>query len=116
MSNNIQPKIPVGGHWLSERLSSSLSIYANGGWFDIPNGWTTDSAGIVCLRVGTHGGNAGSIDAGISVSGLPEAETHQAHSAISWSKTTLVGAGAVVNGWAGGSNGAVEYFKFRRMQ
>lgn len=111
---NPEPKIPAAG-WLSNRLGSSLSVYANGGWFDIPNGWTTDSAGIACLRVGTHNGGAGSIDAGISVSGMPDCETHQGRSAITWSKTTLVGAGAVVNGWAGGDSGRVLYFKYRRM-
>ncbi|EBC4913393.1 hypothetical protein NU136_003807 [Salmonella enterica] len=109
--NNPQPKIPIGGHWVSERLASSLSIYASGGWFDIPNGWRTDSAGIVAF----HAGSSHSLDAVLTIDGLTEAESHQGSSTRGWCKSTLVGNGMTVGFAVGGTGGWADWFKFRRM-
>ncbi|EJJ4195542.1 hypothetical protein VQ207_000307 [Salmonella enterica] len=107
-----QPRIPVGGHWVSERLASSLSIYASGGWFDIPNGWTSDSAGTVAL----HAGSSKSLDVVLTVAGLTEAESHQGNSTRGWCKTTLVPAGTALGWGVSGERGWFDWFKFRRFQ
>ncbi|EDT7800728.1 hypothetical protein CCF60_003147 [Salmonella enterica subsp. enterica serovar Berkeley] len=104
----------AAGKWLSERMSNAIGTHANGGWFNISNGWTTDSAGIVMLRAHT-GGGGGSVDAVLYVNGIQEAESHQANSTISWCKCALVPKGAVVKYSVGGSQGKLDYFRFRRM-
>ncbi|ENQ6860316.1 hypothetical protein ACEQMD_003182 [Salmonella enterica] len=106
-----EARIPVGGHWVSERMVASLSNWGNGGWFDIPNGWVSDAAGIVSL----HAGSGKSLDVTLSVNGLIEAESHQGNSARGWCKATLVGAGATINFGVGGDGGWFDWCKFRRM-
>ncbi|EBU8555314.1 hypothetical protein DLC15_22715 [Salmonella enterica subsp. enterica serovar Telelkebir] len=100
--------MPAAG-WISERLASSLSIWANGGFFDIPNGWTADSPGIVKM----HGHSGADMDIVLTVNGLTEAESHQSKSARGWCKSTLVGRGAVVG--FGISKANLDWFRFKRM-
>ncbi|EBA6666760.1 TPA: hypothetical protein ACVQ66_003600 [Salmonella enterica subsp. enterica serovar Javiana] len=109
--NNPQPKIPIGGHWVSERINASLSIRANGGWFDIPNGWVSDSAGIVAI----HCGSSKSLDVTLTINGLAEAETHQGNSTRGWCKNSLVGNGTTIGWGVGGDGGWFDWCKFRRM-
>ncbi len=107
--NNPQAKIPAAG-WVSNRVASSLSIWASGGWFDIPNGWVSDAPGIVAI----HAGSTKSLDVTLSTNGQVEAETHQGNSARGWCKTTLVGAGTTINFGVGGDRGWFDWCKFRR--
>lgn len=103
-----EARIPAAG-WVSQRISASLSIWASSGFFDIPNGWVSDAAGIVKV----HAGSNGSLDITLSVNGLVEAESHQANSARGWCKSTLVGHGATLN--CGMSGGWLDWFRFKRM-
>lgn len=103
-----EARIPAVG-WITNRMASSLSNWANGGFFDIPNGWVSDAAGIVKVHAGSHG----SLDITLSVNGLIDAESHQAHSARGWGKSTLVGQGATLN--FGISGGWLDWFRFKRM-
>ncbi|EMW0060139.1 hypothetical protein ABIV32_001551 [Salmonella enterica subsp. enterica] len=102
--------MPAAG-WLTNRISSSLSNWANGGFFDIPNGWVSDAAGIVKV----HAGSNKSLDVTLSVNGLIDAESHQANSARGWCKSTLVGVGATLNVGVGGTGGWLDWFRFKRM-
>ncbi|EDH8282138.1 hypothetical protein CB696_00075 [Salmonella enterica subsp. enterica serovar Livingstone] len=104
-----ESRIPGYGHWLSERMAASLSIWANGGFFDIPNGWVTDNAGIVKMH--THSG--GDMDAVLIVNGLTEAETHQSSAARGWCKSTLVGSHATVSFSYAKCN--LDWFRFKRI-
>lgn len=106
-----EARIPIGGHWVSERMSASLSIYANGGFFDIPNGWVSDSAGIVKV----HAGSSKSLDVTLNVNGAPEAESHQGNSGRGWCKSALVGIGATLNFGVGGDRAWLDWFRFKRM-
>lgn len=106
-----EARIPIGGHWVSERMGASLSIYANGGFFDIPNGWVSDSAGIVKV----HAGSSKSLDVTLNVNGLTEAESHQGNSGRSWCKSALVGVGATLNIGVGGTGAWLDWFRFKRM-
>ena len=47
--------------WINQRMSNAISIWANGGYFDIPNGWVTDSCGIVFAHMEAING-AGDLD------------------------------------------------------
>ncbi|EIC3047324.1 hypothetical protein LAB19_001658 [Salmonella enterica subsp. enterica serovar Manhattan] len=92
-------------------MGACLSIYGNGGFFHIPNGWVADSAGIVKMR--TSNGGGGDMDAVLIINGLTEAESHQARSAIGWCKSALVGIGANVSFQYGKTN--LDWFMFRRI-
>lgn len=97
--------------WINQRMSNAISIWANGGYFDIPNGWVTDSCGIVFAHMEAING-AGDLDSELVVNGLIESG-HHAGKAGSWGASSLVGAGATVSFTLG--KGSLHYFKFRRM-
>ncbi|EFO2023322.1 hypothetical protein HVK93_003453 [Escherichia coli] len=97
--------------WINQRMSNAISIWANGGYFDIPNGWVTDSCGIVFAHMEAING-AGDLDSELVVNGLIESG-HHAGKAGSWGASSLVGAGATVSFTLG--KGGLHYFKFRRM-
>lgn len=105
-----EARIPAAG-WISERISSSLSNWANGGFFDIPNGWVTDAAGIV--KIHTWNGSGSAMDVVLTVNGLTDAESHQDRSALGWGKSTLVGQGATVGFSIAKTN--LSWFRFKRM-
>lgn len=96
--------------WISGRLANAISIYANGGWFDIPNGWVTDSCGIVSVHTAAAGTD---LDAELYVNGTLESG-HHAGNAGSWGASSLVGVGTTVS--FGISKGSLNHFQFRRMQ
>ncbi|EDA3265522.1 hypothetical protein A4L30_10730 [Salmonella enterica subsp. enterica serovar Bovismorbificans] len=106
-----EARIPAAGHWISERIGASLSIWASGGFFDIPNGWVADAPGIVKMHVSSHS----AIDAVLSVNGLVDAESHQAVSSRGWCKSTLVGRGATVNFGVSGDRAWIDWFRFKRI-
>ncbi|EPF3312532.1 hypothetical protein ACSRT3_002825 [Escherichia coli] len=97
--------------WVNARMSNAISIWANGGYFDIPNGWVTDSCGIVFAHMEAING-AGDLDSELVVNGLIESG-HHAGDAGSWGASSLVGVGATVSFTLG--KGSLHYFKFRRM-
>ncbi|MGT5521774.1 hypothetical protein ACRWD6_22325 [Escherichia coli] len=97
--------------WVAGRMANAISIYANGGWFGIPNGWVADSCGIVSVHAEAING-AGDLDSELVVDGLIESG-HHAADAGSWGASSLVGAGATVSFTLG--KGSLHYFKFRRM-
>lgn len=97
--------------WINQRMTNAISIWANGGYFDIPNGWVTDSCGIVFAHMEAING-AGDLDSELVVNGLIESG-HHAGNAGSWGASSLVGAGATVSFTLG--KGGLHYFKFRRM-
>lgn len=103
-----EARIPAAG-WITNRISSSLSNWANGGFFDIPNGWVSDAAGIVKM----HGHSGADMDIVLTVNGLTEAESHQSRSARGWCKSTLVGVGATVGFSIAKAN--LDWFRFKRM-
>lgn len=103
-----ETRIPAAG-WITERLGASLSIWASSGFFDIPNGWVTDAAGIVKI----HGHSGGAMDIVLNVNGLTDAESHQDRSARGWCKSTLVGVGATVSFSIAKAN--LDWFRFKRM-
>ncbi|EAQ5013605.1 hypothetical protein F2274_17280 [Salmonella enterica] len=45
-------------YWVSSQIDS-FAGKINQGWFDIPNGWTTDSFGVVSFRNNAANGNGG---------------------------------------------------------
>ncbi|HCR6348737.1 TPA: hypothetical protein OO374_000842 [Shigella sonnei] len=97
--------------WVAGKMANAISIYANGGYFDIPNGWVTDSCGIVFAHMEAING-AGDLDSELVVNGLVESG-HHAGDAGSWGASSLVGTGATVSFTLG--KGGLHYFKFRRM-
>ncbi|MEF6614092.1 hypothetical protein U9316_00610 [Escherichia coli] len=98
--------------WVGGRMANAISIYANGGWFGIPNGWVADSCGIVSVHAEAVGGG-GDLDAELYVNGTLESG-HHAGNAGSWGASSLVGAGATVSFSIG--KGSLNHFQFRRMQ
>ncbi|HAK5372898.1 TPA: hypothetical protein H1V70_000122 [Salmonella enterica] len=100
-------RIPATG-WLSERLSNSLSIHSNGGWFDIPNGWTADSAGIVC--VAGHSGDQ--MDLTLYVDDVVDSST-SGSGGPGWAHCTLVSRGSHVRFYIAKAN--LDYFRFMRL-